>query len=68
MLYNAIPDLSKNSQSDTKNVILEKSTPAYEFIKRKLLLKELTERMQNLTVNIYVYYTVVQSNFINSYS
>ncbi|XP_008546049.1 dynactin subunit 1 isoform X2 [Microplitis demolitor] len=53
MLYNAIPDLSKNSQSDTKNVILEKSTPAYEFIKRKLLLKELTERMQNLTNEVY---------------
>ncbi|XP_057330614.1 dynactin subunit 1 isoform X2 [Microplitis mediator] len=53
MLYNAIPDLSKNSQSDTKNIILEKSTPAYEFIKRKLLLKELTERMQNLTNEVY---------------
>ncbi|XP_044598669.1 dynactin subunit 1-like isoform X2 [Cotesia glomerata] len=53
MIYNAIPDLTKNSQPDIKNVTIEKTTPAYEFIKRKLLLKNLNNRVENLTNEVY---------------
>lgn len=51
MIYNAIPDLTKNSQPNIENVTFEKTTPAYEFIKRKLLLKNLNNRVENLTVS-----------------
>ncbi|CAG5075497.1 Similar to DCTN1-p150: Dynactin subunit 1 (Drosophila melanogaster) [Cotesia congregata] len=53
MIYNAIPDLTKNSQLDIENVTFEKTTPAYEFIKRKLLLKNLNNRVENLTNEVY---------------